>query len=378
MHGAWKEAGSVKELELARRFYFTCVRPIIAEHVPEVANRHAAGLVGYGSGVLGNDDELSRDHEWGPRLYIFLDKAMHATHAQRLDGALAEFLPASIEGFPTRFSIDNEIAVMSRGHGTVHHVVITWPERFLELTVGVTSKPSTNLEWLLLNEQRLLELTRGEIFVDHIGDISRIRSDFEYFPEEIWKYKLAYLLATVQEDMITLCGRRGDVLAMHMSVGKSVERIIKICFVLNRKYCPYEKWIHREFIKLQEHTYELEPCLRKAFLQTDHASIRVEIDRALEIIAGALRSADICSIVAADKPYHRGALGHDFQQAAMEILGKLTADLSGLSLNRLPLGAVDQWIANADILMSPNHIQAARSIYLAKGKDRDRFGDSLL
>lgn len=58
----------MKGLELARCFYFECVQPIIAGRLAPLDGAYAAGLIGYGSDVLGHDDELSRDHEWGPRL----------------------------------------------------------------------------------------------------------------------------------------------------------------------------------------------------------------------------------------------------------------------------------------------------------------------
>ncbi len=88
-------------LQLARQFYFDCVQQVIAERLPELNDRYAAGLIGYGSDVLGNDDELSTDHEWGPRLHIFIDKDLHRKHASRMDKVFNEFLPASFEGFPT-------------------------------------------------------------------------------------------------------------------------------------------------------------------------------------------------------------------------------------------------------------------------------------
>jgi hypothetical protein len=51
-------------LQLARQFYFDCVQQIITERLPELNDRCAAGLLGYGSDVPANDDELLRDHEW--------------------------------------------------------------------------------------------------------------------------------------------------------------------------------------------------------------------------------------------------------------------------------------------------------------------------
>ena len=46
--------------------------------MPQLVGRHAAGLIGYGSDVLGYDDDLSRDHEWGPRGLIWLQDADYA------------------------------------------------------------------------------------------------------------------------------------------------------------------------------------------------------------------------------------------------------------------------------------------------------------
>ena len=54
-------------LELSRRFYFEAVRPILDRSFPDL--EHAAALIGHGSELLGFDDELSQDHQWGARVY---------------------------------------------------------------------------------------------------------------------------------------------------------------------------------------------------------------------------------------------------------------------------------------------------------------------
>jgi hypothetical protein len=219
-------------LLLAKRFYFNCVKQIISEHLPELNDKHAAGLIGFGSDVLGNDDQLSRDHEWGPRLHIFIHKDMHRKYASRIDKVLDEFLPASFEGFPTRFKFTYNLgAVMSTKGDGYHRIVITTPERFLELTIGFDTVPKTDFDWLLVSEQRLLELTRGEIFADFTGDISRLREELNYFPDDVWKYRLAFVLESIpwEDDLVSLCGYRGDHLSMHINLGKTIESCLDPC-----------------------------------------------------------------------------------------------------------------------------------------------------
>ena len=53
--------------ELCRGFFEEAARPILRERFPDLA--YTAGLLGYGSDVLGYDDVVSTDHMWGPRFY---------------------------------------------------------------------------------------------------------------------------------------------------------------------------------------------------------------------------------------------------------------------------------------------------------------------
>ena len=60
----------VSGLDLSRRFFQEIVRPLLTRNFPAV--RYAAALLGPGSEVLGFDTEISTDHDWGPRLFLFL------------------------------------------------------------------------------------------------------------------------------------------------------------------------------------------------------------------------------------------------------------------------------------------------------------------
>jgi hypothetical protein len=57
-------------LQLAREFYADAVRPLLDEQFPQLP--HAAALLGPGSEVVGLDSQRSTDHDWGPRLQVFL------------------------------------------------------------------------------------------------------------------------------------------------------------------------------------------------------------------------------------------------------------------------------------------------------------------
>src|SRR5688500_19140241 len=57
-------------LQLSEVLYRESVAPVLAREFPGLV--HSAARIGTGSDVLGFDTDRSTDHEWGPRLLLFL------------------------------------------------------------------------------------------------------------------------------------------------------------------------------------------------------------------------------------------------------------------------------------------------------------------
>ena len=62
----------MKGLELCRAYYLRCAREELRRRFGARAERIAAGLAGEGSECLGFDDEISRDHDFGPGFCLWL------------------------------------------------------------------------------------------------------------------------------------------------------------------------------------------------------------------------------------------------------------------------------------------------------------------
>jgi len=76
-----KEVERLTGIELARKFYTECVYPILTKHFGSIfydnSTLFSACLIGHGSEVLGFDTAMSEDHDFGPRVQIFLNSSEH-------------------------------------------------------------------------------------------------------------------------------------------------------------------------------------------------------------------------------------------------------------------------------------------------------------
>jgi hypothetical protein len=107
----------VPGVRLAGEFYRDVMRPLADAEFSGLL--YAAALIGPGSEVLGFDTERSTDHDWGPRLLLFLGDE----DADRLAGAVDEMLirrlPDTFRGYPVAFGVTRD-----PGSGARHRVEV--------------------------------------------------------------------------------------------------------------------------------------------------------------------------------------------------------------------------------------------------------------
>ena len=229
----------MKGLELSRRYYEAFGKEMLENDFGEILPYLAIGLSGSGSECYGFDDEKSQDHDFEPSFCIFLPEndVVDEKTAFRLERAYAK-LPKSFMGF--------DRCPVSPVGGS-RHGVIRMDDFFLS-KVGSKDGYLSLEQWFSVPEYGLLEATNGAIFNDNYGQFTLIREKLRYFPEDVFRKKLAgHLLLMNQSGQYNYgrCISRGETGAAQMAVFEFTKSALNCIYLLNRTYMPYYKWCFR-------------------------------------------------------------------------------------------------------------------------------------
>ncbi len=243
-------------LQLNEAFYWKAVRPILDAHFPNLP--HAAALVNSGSEVLGFDTPVSRDHDWGPQLNLFLRPESFDETRQAIDAALRNNLPARFMGYSTNYSrpdladggtrMQEEIDRGPIEHKISFHTVAG----FWQGHLGVDPfRDPDAADWLTFSEQELLLLTSGKVFHDGLG-LEAVRQRFAYYPRDVWLFLLAcqWDLISQIEAFVGRTWSTGDELGSRILTARMAEFLMRLCFLMEKRYAPYSKWFGAGFQRL--------------------------------------------------------------------------------------------------------------------------------
>lgn len=258
-------------IELSRRFFSDIVQPWLAGTAGRL--RYSAALIGYGSELLGFDDEVSRDHNWGPRVQIFLSKSDFQRHARELVESFGSVAPSKFLGEPIGWrsrphpAPDDPGGIGRMEHGLEFHTL----ERMLTYLLAIRDPHEVSLiQWLGFPEQRLLAFTSGAVFHDDTGHLTAAREGLAYFPDDVWFYKIACQWRRISEEQafVGRAGQVGDDLGSRIIAARLVRDVMGLAFLLCRRYAPYPKWFGTAFSKLPL-AASLSPLLKETLLSSD-------------------------------------------------------------------------------------------------------------
>ncbi len=244
-------------LELSQKFVEEFALPSLRELFGDKADNIALGLVGNGSECFGYDDELSRDHDWGIEFFCWMtdeDFANFGTDVVRWKEDL--FVKHSDKQFRSISDYGIKNTVMPVG-------------RFYASLIGSEKCPSTILEWRRAPEANLAMCINGRVFVDKLGNFSRIREDIsKYYPEDLRLKKIAArCLAIAQTGQYNFLrtAQRGDIITREITIAKFVSDTISMVFLLNKRFMPYYKWAFRAMKDLDILSGEIAPLLEALY-----------------------------------------------------------------------------------------------------------------
>lgn len=233
----------MKGLDVARDFFVSWGRPFLTAQFPHLADGVAAGRI-FGSDVLGGDDEISHDHNWGPQFDLFLGADDYAAFGEQLSRVMNVAAPNPWKGYRLAGGGDKSVQVES---------IPEWFRKYLKLA----RPPVTAAEWPASSEESTLYFLRhGEIWIDGSGELSRWRAALHEYPDEILRTRLAEECFRIwhhgEYNFVQRMARRRDPIAIAVCLGEFIAGVMRIVLLTSRDFTPYWKWLAFEFRKRPE------------------------------------------------------------------------------------------------------------------------------
>jgi len=231
--GQGKKTAPMSGLALSRAYYEEYGRPMLEKNFPDYLDRIAVGLVGEGSDCFGLDDEISRDHDWGPGFNLWITEETFAQIGQKLQEAY-EALPKEFMGYTFKES------VQGKNRRGVHTIT-----RFFKRILGEDNFPE--MQWEKIEDFALATALNGKIFDDPEGIFTKIREVLvKDYPSKLRYLKIAQSAALFCQHgqyNVPRMLKRGDKVTARLLAGRAVEEALKLLYYIEGEYPLHVKWL---------------------------------------------------------------------------------------------------------------------------------------
>jgi hypothetical protein len=341
--------------ELARRFFTDVVEPLLSRAAPGL--RYAAARLGSGSDVLGLDDGMSRDHDWGCRLTLLVDEDTSG-QIPWLHRMLEEELPDLFGEFPVRFPVTWDRSVS-------HNAEVATVADFAVSRLGVDPTMGLSaLDWLTVTGQSVLEVTAGPVFTDRTRTLAAVRTLLTWYPPDVERYVLAAGWQRLCQ-LMAMVGRTaetGDELGSRLLSAGLANDLLWLAFALSRRWAPYAKWRGTVFRSLPV-AARLGPLLDAAAAAPGWRERENALAGGCELLLELQREHGLPAPESAVIPFW----DRPYRTVDEAVPRGLLAGITDPAVARLPplVGAIEQWADSTDVLSSPGRRAALQAAYRA-------------
>jgi hypothetical protein len=126
-------------------------------------------------------------------------------------------------------------------------------------------------------------------------------------------------------------------------------------------------------MKLPEIAHEIEKSLLTVLEATEYQSKMEALKLIYERILTFMEDRNLCE----RHPYvfqrDFSCIDYNIQTSAKDVLSTIGGDLKELLIDGIPLGAIDQWMFNQDIIVSAEHMKSLLTVYEAEPLKRNKL-----
>ena len=299
-----------KAFDSSRRFYDAYVAEMIKDIFSQYEDRIAVGIAGEGSDCFGYDDFMSRDHDFGTGVCLWLD-----------DDDMKEFGNELSESYNMLVKESTDTVLTARlserrGVMTIHDYYSNILGVDCDVKCGILSEE----KWLSFDHACLATAVNGEVFRDDKGIFTSFRELLlDYYPENVWRIRIAgelHKFSAALQVNYARCMTRDDVVAARLCQMQGLEAAMELFFLMNRCFAPYYKWTYRRLCELDiEGRYaslirELSdaPCDRAAWTGKRYSANYINMGDTVIVIAEQLAKAVVRmmkehNLIGRDDPY---------------------------------------------------------------------------